>query len=252
MAVTPPKPYKILVVSTSDNRRGHLNIGLRFSAGPYTTLVSAPLGQGASHRLPSGEMVTLSKGITGWQNGPLTGGGRWYLTQFKLTIPVRFNTPDYESKLEAIGADGRAVVLTNYLGGSPDGSGATRRIVYNYRPSDLKSRHVTGFRFVARPADHFTFRDVALQPNLPAGAAKPAGPPPVSQVFDPLDTDPAVREHARQQRITTALHLRGTLQSWALRNAGLLRRMRQARARRPRGPAAGLRAGAAARSLSQP
>ena len=228
LAVTPPKLYKAMVVSISGNRRGHLDIGLRVSAGPYTTLISSPLGQGASHRLPSGEMVTLSKGITGWQNGPLTGGRRLHLTQIKLTIPMRFNTPDYDSKLEALGADGRPVALTNYLDGFASGSGASRQLFYSFRPSDLKSRRVTGFQFVARPADHFTFHNVALQPNLPADAAHPAGPPPVSQIFDPLDKDPSVRDRARRQRIATALRLRKQRQGWAERNAVLLRRMRQA------------------------
>lgn len=228
MAASPSKSYKVLTVSMADNRRGHLDIGLRFSAGPYTTLISAPLGQSASRRLTSGEAVALSKGVTGWQNDFFAGRKRLYLTQITLTIPKRFNTSDYDSKLEALGADGRPVAITAHLGGLVSGSGASRQLFYNFRPTDLKSRHVSGFRFVARPADHFTFHDVALQPSLLAGAAHSAGLPPVSQVYDPMDKDPAVRARARHQRIATALRLRDDLQDWAKRNLGLLRRMHQA------------------------
>ena len=222
MIALPPKQHEVTMVSASGRRRGHWDIGLRVSAGPFTTLVSAPLGQSASQRLPSGEMVVLSKGPTGPQNAPFVGKS-WYLTQIRLTIPMRFNTSDYESKIEALGADGKPIALTSYLGGSAEGSGAMRRLLYNFQPSDLKSRHVTSFRFVTRPADHFTFRDVALHPNPPAGAT-----PSVSQEYDPLDTDPTVRARARRQRVKTALSLRKQRQGWAAQNAVLLRQMRQA------------------------
>ncbi len=222
MAAMSSKPYMVVAASESDNRRGHANVGLRVSTGPFTTFVSAPLGRSVSRRLPSGETVALSKATTGLRAGPLAGRKPSVVTQVWLTVPVRFNTPDYDSRLEAVEVDGKVADLPTFPQGA-DGSGPTRRLLYLYQASDLKSRHVTTLRFVTRPADHFTFRDVALQPNLPIGALVP-----VSQVFDPLDEDPAARNRARQQRIATALHLRGRLQGWAVRNAALLRRMRQA------------------------
>ena len=227
MAATSSKSYMVAGVSTSDNRRGHNDFGLRVSAGPFTTLVSAPLGRSASTRLPSGEMVMLSKGTTGLRNGFLVGSKPSVVTQVWLTVPVRFNTPDYDSRMEALGPDGKVADFPTFPQGA-DGSGPTRRLLYLFKASDLRSRRVTRLRFVTRPADHFTFRDVALYPNPSAGAAHPAAPPPVSQVFDPLDADPAARNRARQQRIKTALRLRASLRGWAVRNAALLQQMRRA------------------------
>lgn len=225
MTATPPKRYAVAAVSVSYTRRGHCGVEMRVSAGPFTTLVSAPLGRGASQRLPSGETVTLSRGITRVQAGELAGTRPTAVMQVWLTVPVRFNTPDYDSRMEALGPDGRPVnspMLPTFPQGS-EGSGPTRRLLYPFQTLDLKSRHITGFRFVTRPADHFTFHDVALYPNLPAGTL-----PPISQEFDPQDKDPAVRARARRQRIETALRLREQRRGWAERNAALLRRMRQA------------------------
>jgi len=225
MAATPPKRYAVAAVAESYNRRGHCGIEMRVSAGPFTTLVSAPLGQSASRRLPSGETVMLSRSAAHVQDSPLVNVNPSAVTQVWLTVPVRFNTPDYDSQMEALGPDGRPVnspALPTFPQGA-EGSGPTRRLLYIFQTSDLKSKHITGLRFVTRSAEHFTFHDVALYPNLPAGAL-----PPISQDFDPQDKDPAVRARARRQRVETALHLRGQRQGWAERNAALLRQMRQA------------------------
>ena len=160
---TPRTPYTLGGVTFRWEGQGRADVNINITKGPFTPLVSGS-PRGASRRLATGEVVTLSQVSRFFQNGTAPGGKRVSITVVPLVAPARFISDPCGYALEALGRDGRPVAV-QFSSGQPDPGHSVGHPFFEFRTAELAARHVTRFRFMYRPVYALRFRNVALRPD---------------------------------------------------------------------------------------
>ena len=167
LTATPWTKYKTGGLTIANERNGRADMKINVAKGPYEPLLSGS-SSGASRRLPTGELVTLSPGSRFFQNGTFPGGKHVSITVVPLVVPARFISDPCGYTLETVGRDGRPVAVQNVSSGQPDPGHSVGHPFFEFRTAELEARHVTGFRFLYRPVYALRFHNVALRENGPA------------------------------------------------------------------------------------
>lgn len=170
---------------------------LTLATGSYTTLVTGTFQGGGSHKLPTGEVVTLSRAMPGTST---SGGKDIKIKGVILTVPAKFVSPAYEGGLEALGPDGQPLPILRCSSNIPNPNHKMEHVFFNYRASDLPEGGVSGFRFHYRLVHTFIFRNVALLPAMPSTPNSVAALPPMV-THDAAFTSPTASARGAGRRV---------------------------------------------------
>lgn len=167
--------------------QGHADIVLTIAEGPYTTLATGTYQSGGSRRLPTGELVTVSRAMP---SSATVGGQDVKIRQVMLTVPSRFVSDPNQYGLDLLGLDGQPLRISHTSSNIPNPKHRIEHLFFNFRASELPEGGVSGFRFRFRSVHTFVFRGVALKPigagvqmsshaplQTPSASALPSLPP---------------------------------------------------------------------------